>query len=322
MHHLAEQGVPEVVPGLVGGEHRRVDRLAQAAVEVDERHRSATESSSSWLTRLPATAASSTTCWASSERVWTRTFSASRSVSGMSTQPRAAERVSSSTKYGMPSLRRWTVSTTGLLGGRSSSRVSSSATSARSRLRHIDPYGAGQPADLGQEGAQRMPAGQLVGAVAGDDHHRRVGERPGQEAQQVPGRLVGPVDVLDDHHQRAVLARPLPEPGDGLEQLQPDGVGPFGSAGQVGQQHPEGGPAGAGPVQHLLSAVLGDQVAQGADDRRVRQALAAQRHALAADQLGLAVGERPEQVGREGLDRRSSCPTRRRRRRGRSGCRR
>ena len=69
-----------------------------------------------------------------------------------------------------------------------------------------------------------MPAGQLVGPVAGHDHHRRVGQRPGQEAQQVPGRLVGPVDVLHDHHQRAVLARPLPQLGDRLEQLQPDGV--------------------------------------------------------------------------------------------------
>ena len=62
--------------------------------------------------------------------------------------------------------------------------------------------------DLGQERPQRMPSGQLVGPVGGDDHHRRVGQRPGQEAQQVPGRLVRPVDVLDDHHQRtAPLAR-------------------------------------------------------------------------------------------------------------------
>ena len=94
----------------------------------------ATEASSSCSTRLPATAASSTTCWASSDRFCTRTLSASRKVSGMSMQPRAADRVSSSTKYGMPSLRRNTVSITALLGGRSSSRVSSSATSARSRL--------------------------------------------------------------------------------------------------------------------------------------------------------------------------------------------
>jgi hypothetical protein len=48
--------------------------------------------------------------------------------------------------------------------------------------------------------------------------------------------------------------------------------------------------------------VLSDQVAQGADDRGVRQALTAQRHALAADQLGLTVGQRPEQVRREGLE--------------------
>ena len=69
-----------------------------------------------------------------------------------------------------------------------------------------------------------------------------------------------------------------------------------------GSSTPRAGPTGAGPLQHLLAAVLGDQVAQGADHRRVRQAVAAQRHALAADQLGLAVGQWPEQVGGEGLD--------------------
>ena len=72
--------------------------------------------------------------------------------------------------------------------------------------------------------------------------------------------------------------------------------------GEIRQQHAEGGATRAGPVQHLLPAVLGDQVAQDADHGRVRQTLAAQRHALAADQLGLTVGQRPEQVLGEGLD--------------------
>ena len=166
----------------------------------------------------------------------------------------------------------------------------------------LDAYGAVQPADLGQEGPQRMAAGQLVGAIAGDDHHRRVGQRPGQEAQQVPGRLVGPVDVLHDHHQRTELGRPLPQHGDGLEQLQPDGLRPVRRRRQVRQQCPQCGPARAGPFQHLVSPVLGEQVAEGTDHRGVRQTVAAQRHALAADQLRLAVGQGRAQVGDEGLD--------------------
>ena len=50
--------------------------------------------------------------------------------------------------------------------------------------------------------------------------------------------------------------------------------------------------------------MLGDQVAEGADDRRVRQPVAAEGHTLAADQLGLAVAEGSEQVGGEGVDHR------------------
>ena len=45
---------------------------------------------------------------------------------------------------------------------------------------------------------------------------------PGQEPQQVPGRLVGPVQVLEHHHQRPGPAGSLPEPGHRLEQLQPE----------------------------------------------------------------------------------------------------
>ena len=66
----------------------------------------------------------------------------------------------------------------------------------------LQSHHAGQPTDLGQERAQRVAAVQLVGAVGGDHQHRGVGEGAGQEAQQVPGRLVGPVQVLDHHHQR------------------------------------------------------------------------------------------------------------------------
>jgi hypothetical protein len=66
-----------------------------------------------------------------------------------------------------------------------------------------------------------MAAVELVSAVAGHHHDGRVGQGAGQEAEQVARRLVSPVYVLHDHHERAVFAGALPEHGDGLEQLQP-----------------------------------------------------------------------------------------------------
>ena len=57
-----------------------------------------------------------------------------------------------------------------------------------------------------------------------DDHHRGIGQSPGQEAENMTSGLVGPVDVLHDHHERPVLAGPLQQHGDGLEELQPNRV--------------------------------------------------------------------------------------------------
>ena len=90
---------------------------------------------------------------------------------------------------------------------------------------------------------------------------------------------------------------------------------PSGASAEVRQQRPECGPARAGPFQHLVAPVLGEQVAEGTDHRRVRQPVTAQRHALAADQLGLAVGQGPNQVGDERLDHGGLAGARRRHRR-------
>ena len=115
--------------------------------------------------------------------------------------------------------------------------------------------------------------------------------------------LVGPVNVLHDHHERPVLTGPLQKHGDCLEQLQPDGViSLMRRCGQVGQQHPKRLAACASPLQDLLPTVLGHQIPQGADNRRVRETLVTHRYALPADQLGLAIGQRTEEIGDERLD--------------------
>ena len=48
--------------------------------------------------------------------------------------------------------------------------------------------------------------------------------------------------------------------------------------------------------------MLGHQIAQGTDDRRVRETLVTHRYALTADQLCLAIRQHAEEVGDERLD--------------------
>ena len=48
--------------------------------------------------------------------------------------------------------------------------------------------------------------------------------------------------------------------------------------------------------------MLGHQIAQCTDDRRVRETLVAHRYALTADQLCLAISQRTEEIGDERLD--------------------
>ncbi len=52
-----------------------------------------------------------------------------------------------------------------------------------------------------EEREERVVPGQFLGAVDGDDQHRQRGEFAGQEAQQVEGGMVGPVQVVQQQHQ-------------------------------------------------------------------------------------------------------------------------
>ena len=82
---------------------------------------------------------------------------------------------------------------------------------ARERL-ELEPLDVAQAGPLGDLAAQRVAAVQVVGAVG---RHQLDLAREGageQEAEQVEGGPVGPVDVLDDEQQRPVGG------GDVLEQ--------------------------------------------------------------------------------------------------------
>ena len=57
--------------------------------------------------------------------------------------------------------------------------------------------------ESGQDPVQGVLAAQLVLAVGEHQHAGQVRDPPGQVAEHVKGGVVGPVDVLDQHHRRA-----------------------------------------------------------------------------------------------------------------------
>ena len=82
----------------------------------------------------------------------------------------------------------------------------------------LDAFDAPASLELGDERQQRVAAVELVGAVGEQQHDRAVAQVADQEAEQVTGRPIGPVKVLDDEQQRAPLGDPGQDPEQELEQ--------------------------------------------------------------------------------------------------------
>ena len=82
----------------------------------------------------------------------------------------------------------------------------------------LDPLDVGQPLDLGKEPAQGMLALHILGAIGRHQQDAVVAKGPGQEGQQVEGGAVGPMDVLDDQHERLLRGQTADQSEDQLEQ--------------------------------------------------------------------------------------------------------
>ncbi|CAM5496415.1 hypothetical protein STANM309S_00324 [Streptomyces tanashiensis] len=76
----------------------------------------------------------------------------------------------------------------------------------------FDAADGAEPVEFGEEGAQRVAAVDVVGAVAGDDHDPAAAQGAQEVGEQVPGGGVGPVQVLQDEHDRTVGGEPFQEP--------------------------------------------------------------------------------------------------------------
>jgi hypothetical protein len=150
----------------------------------------------------------------------------------------------------------------------------------------VQPRHAGLAAQVGEQLAERVVAGQLVVPVGGDDQQLPRPGRPGDVAEQLEGGGGGPLEVVEHEQQRA-LGRRGDEPlGDGVEQavalglrVRADGWRQAGQAGRDLRHEPDelarAGAQPAGPAPQRL------------DERLVRhdQVLVA-----APDQHGTAVG--------------------------------
>ena len=288
---LAEQRVPEGVAALAGDQDVHLDGLAERLLELAPRRG-----------RRSRRAGRGRPCGRRRSRPAPPAGSGRRAgrggPGGRPPGPSAGCRrtcpaapTSSSTKNALPSARPTIVSSS-----RSERPDGASIGDQRAHVvvrqrAELDPLDAAQPGPLGDLAAERVPAVEVVGAVGG--HHRdRAVERPGeQEAEQVAGRLVGPVAVLDDHEERGGLGGRLQQRVHGGEQVGAvdaavglAGVGGF----FVGPHHPAArAEAGEGRV---LVGDLGDELgqlgleaAQHLGEREVGQRAVAEVEAVAGD---------------------------------------
>ncbi len=155
----------------------------------------------------------------------------------------------------------------------------------------LEALHGGQPHQLGEQGTERMPAVQVVRPVRGE-HRETVARGPAgrpvqhapaeQEPQQVPGGLVGPVQVLQDQQQRRDVRQLGEQRGHALEEAQPRPV----------RRPPVVRAAAEQPVGHRVGGqhggepLVGGQRAEDLGERQIGQTDVAQVHAVPGEHGG------------------------------------
>ena len=155
------------------------------------------------------------------------------------------------------------------------------------------------PGQLGQQRAQRVAPVQVVAPVGDDERDRGRRRRPGQERDQVAGRAVGPVRVLDDQEDGATPGQVGQHAAHGLERrgLAGELVGPAAD----GEGRAEVLGLGTERGLRLLGAQALDEVGQRLDDRGVRHAAHVEVQAAAEQHLHVGgagpLGQRGDEAG-------------------------
>ncbi len=172
--------------------------------------------------------------------------------------------------------------------------------------RQLYPLYPAESAKLGQQRAYRMGAVQVIGPEGDDDQypvqHLLAAD---QERQQVAGRTVSPVRVLDDQHDRPLVGQVLQQRENLLEQPGPGhaGAGIFLHHAELRQQpgHLAGGLAGQ-QAGHAVGTHVPHEFAQHRAEGRERQPFGTYVEAGAGQHPGPGIGgARGELGGQPGL---------------------
>ncbi len=161
----------------------------------------------------------------------------------------------------------------------------------------LDPADGAQPVEFGEQGAQRVAAVDVVGAVGGEDDQAAGAQRAQEVGEEVPGGGVGPVQVLQGEHDRAVGGDALQQPCGEFEEA--------GGAVLVVAAGAGGAEFGQQAGQFLLLAVGGGgqfggecvaQGAQGGGEGGEGQSVRADLDTAAERDDGSAVGGVPREL--------------------------
>ena len=145
-------------------------------------------------------------------------------------------------------------------------------------LREPGERDAGQRAlapDAGGELEQRVVGLELGVTVGAEQQHAPRMRRPYELAQQLEGRPVGPVQVVEHEHERGVRARLAEQRGDRLEEPHPAAVGVTARVlirrrPELREEDPQLGRVRPEPLAQRLQRGAGGPPAHHLDDRLVR----------------------------------------------------
>jgi hypothetical protein len=160
--------------------------------------------------------------------------------------------------------------------------------------RQLYPLHPAEPAKPGQQRTQRMGAVQVIGPEGHDDQHPVQHLLAADEKrQQVAGRAVGPVRVLDDQHDRPLVGQALQQRENLLEQPGPGraGIGFLLHRAELRQQpgHLAGGVARQ-QAGHAVGAQVAHELPEHRAERGERQPFGTHVEARAGQHTGPGIG--------------------------------
>ena len=164
--------------------------------------------------------------------------------------------------------------------------AASAATSPAREPAQADPLGAAVAPQVGEDAGERRPAADLGVAIGAEDQHGRRARAAQHEAEQEERRPVGPVQVVEHQHERAVLGQAREHVVDGGEQPVTCARIVRGRAARLAEEAVELARARAGERPGRLRADVAQHLGEGLERRqRVLRAAAEQDGRAAVQRL-------------------------------------